>query len=279
MEYDSDTTQAAGADALEDLTAIPAGKTTGFPQFDVLGVQISAVDIECALKAIGEWIAQSRPSYVCVTPVHSVMECQRDEQVRAVYNEATMVTPDGMPIVWLGKLAGHRQIDRVYGPDLMLAVCERSVATGWQHFFYGGGEGVAERLREKLCQRFPGLRVVGTCCPPFRSLTEEEDAAVVRQIDRSGADVVWVGLGSPKQDLWMHAHLGRIRAPVMVGVGAAFDFHAGLKSQAPRFMQRSGLEWLYRLLCEPRRLGKRYMIGNPQFVIYLLLEKLGLRRS
>ena len=251
------------------------GSAAGPSRFDVLRVGVSAINMDLALEEIGRWIAESRPSYTCVTGVHGVMESFHDPQLRAIHNNASMVTPDGMPLVWLGKLAGHRHMDRVYGPDLMLEVCRRSVNTGWKHFLYGGGDGVAELLGERLCQRFPGLQVVGTHCPPFRPLTEEEDAEVVEQIAQSEADIVWVGLSTPKQERWMDQHIGRIRAPVMIGVGAAFDFHAGLKTQAPYWMQRGGLEWLYRMATEPRRLGKRYAINNPLFLAYLLLDKVG----
>lgn len=241
-------------------------------------MRVHALDQDRAVEAIDQWIAERRSAYVCVAPVHAIMECQRSARVASVYSAASLVTPDGMPLVWLGRLAGHRQIGRVYGPDLMLALCERSLENGWKHYFHGGGEGVAERLRDRLCERFPGLEVAGTYTPPFRPPTPAEDQAAAERINRSGADVVWVGLGAPKQETWMHDQLGRIEAPVMIGVGAAFDFHAGVKAQAPRWMQRAGLEWLFRLSCEPRRLAGRYLIGNTRFLIFLLLEKLGLRR-
>jgi N-acetylglucosaminyldiphosphoundecaprenol N-acetyl-beta-D-mannosaminyltransferase len=160
----------------------------------------------------------------------------------------------------------------------MLAVAERSLETGWRHFFYGGAEGVPELLRDRLVERFPGLDVVDVYSPPFRPLTEEEDAEIIARIDASGADIVWVGLSTPKQERWMAVHAGRLRAPVMLGVGAAFDFHAGLKAQAPRWMQRSGLEWLFRLLTEPRRLGRRYLVNNPLFLWLIFLQLTRLRR-
>ncbi len=235
-------------------------------RFDVLGVHVSAVNLDRALAQFERWIAARSPHYVCVTGVHGVMESQADPALCQIHNKAGMVTPDGMPLVWLGKLAGHRDMDRVYGPDLMLKVCEASTERGWKHFFYGGGDGVAEQLRDRLTQRFPQLQVVGMFTPPFRPLTEEEDQTLIEQIDVSGADIVWVGLSTPKQERWMAAHVGRLQAPVMVGVGAAFDFHAGLKSQAPHWMQRSGLEWLYRLCTEPRRLWRRYLYNNPRFL-------------
>lgn len=239
----------------------------------VLGVGVSLVDIPSALLRIERWVADGEPNYVCVTGVHGVMESQRDPDLRAIHNRAGMVVPDGMPLVWIARRRGHRFVDRVYGPDLMLASCAASERTGHRHFLYGGAEGVPELLRDRLVERFPFLQVVGTLSPPFRPLTEAEDEDVVRRIHDSGADLVWVGLSTPKQERWMAAHVGRLRA-VQLGVGAAFDFHAGLKTQAPPWMQRAGLEWLYRLLSEPRRLGPRYLRNNPAFLWRLAMEGL-----
>jgi len=169
-------------------------------------------------------------------------------------------------------------VSRVYGPDLMLALCEESKEKGYRHFFYGGAEGVADELAASLTERYPGLQVAGTYSPPFRPLTEDEDQQVVDLINRSGADIVWVGLGTPKQDFWVADHVGRLEAPVLLAVGAAFDFHSGRKRQAPRWMQRAGLEWLFRLLTEPRRLWYRYLVLNPLFIALVTLQLLGLRR-
>lgn len=250
---------------------------SSIPRCNVLGVGVSPINPAMALEQIDRWIAGREHHYVCVTGVHGVMESQRAAQVKQIHNRAGLVTPDGMPLVWISRLSGSRHVDRVYGPDLMLAVCGRSTERGYRHFLYGGRGGVAERLSSRLRERFPRLQVVGTYCPPFRPLTDEEDEDVVRLINRSGADIVWVGLSTPKQERWMAAHLGRIEAPVMVGVGAAFDFHAGLVPQAPRWIQRSGLEWLFRLLVDPRRLWRRYLLNNPVFVTLVLLQLLGLR--
>jgi N-acetylglucosaminyldiphosphoundecaprenol N-acetyl-beta-D-mannosaminyltransferase len=248
------------------------------PRTNVLGVGVSAIDMADALRAIEAWIANRTPRYVCVTGVHGVMESQRDPDLRRIHNQAGLVTPDGMPLVWLSRLAGHRRVRRVYGPDLMLECCARSVEHGWRHFFYGGDEGVPELLAERLRERFPGLSVVGTYSPPFRPLTEAEDAEIVQRIRDTRPDFVWVGLSTPKQERWMRAHVESLGAPVLLGVGAAFDFHAGLKRQAPRWMQRSGLEWLFRMMTEPRRLWRRYCVNNPLFVGAVLLQALGLRR-
>lgn len=245
---------------------------------NVLGVGISAINIPMALEVLDAWIRQQRHTYICITGVHGVMESQADPELRKIHNQAGLVTPDGMPMVWMSRLAGHKHVDRVYGPDLMLAVCEASLQKGYRHFFYGGNEGVPELLRDKLLEKFPGLKVVGTYSPPFRPLTLQEDAAIVAQINAARPDIVWVGLSTPKQERWMAAHLGTVQAPVMIGVGAAFDFHAGLKPQAPRWMQRSGMEWFFRMVSEPKRLARRYLQNNPKFVIAVLMQLLGLRR-
>lgn len=246
---------------------------------NVLGVKVSAVNIPMALDVLDGWIKERKGNhYVTITGVHGVMESQRDPRIREMHNRADMVTPDGMPLVWLNKQQGHKHVDRVYGPDLMLAVCEKGVKEGYKHFFYGGAPEIPGLLKEKLTEKFPGMEVVGTYSPPFRPLTEEEDAEICQMIDDSGADIVWIGLSTPKQEKWMTAHMGKIQAPVMIGVGAAFDFHAGRKSQAPHWMQRSGLEWFYRLVTEPRRLWKRYLINNPVFIALITQQILGLRR-
>jgi len=245
---------------------------------NILGVGISAVNMEMTLSLIDQWIAQRESRYVCVAPVHSVMECQREPSLRCIFNASGLTTPDGMPLVWLSRLKGFRYVDRVYGPDLMLALCEHSVARGYRHFFYGGAEGVPEQLAANLQRRFPGLQVAGVHSPPFRPLTSEEDEAIVRMINRTAPDVVWVGLGAPKQERWMAAHVDRLTAPVLIGVGAAFDFHSGRKKQAPRWMQRAGLEWFFRLCQEPKRLWYRYLILNPLFVILVITQWLGIKK-
>jgi N-acetylglucosaminyldiphosphoundecaprenol N-acetyl-beta-D-mannosaminyltransferase len=238
----------------------------------ILGVAVSAIDIPMAVDILANWIATRRQNYVCVTGVHGIMESHRDPELRAIHNRAGLVTPDGMPLVWVARAMGFRQVARVYGPDLMLAACERSVASGWRHFFYGGADGIPELLACRLTERFPGLQIAGVLSPPFRALTAAEDAAIVERINAAAPDIVWVGISTPKQERWMSAHSGRIDAPVMVGCGAAFDFHAGVKRQAPRWMMRAGLEWAYRMATEPRRLGPRYLVNNPMFVGLMLRQ-------
>jgi N-acetylglucosaminyldiphosphoundecaprenol N-acetyl-beta-D-mannosaminyltransferase len=242
------------------------------PRVNVLGVGVSAINMPIALATIERWIDTREQHYVCITGVHGVMESQRDEALRRIHNRAGLVTPDGMPMVWLSRVNGQRHVTRVYGPDLMLAVCARSEPRADRHFFYGGADGVVDCLVERLCRRFPMLKVVGSYTPPFRALTAAEDADVVRRINDANPDIIWVGLSTPKQEEWMAEHVGRVRAPVLIGVGAAFDFHAGLKKQAPRWMQRAGLEWLFRLATEPRRLWRRYLANNPAFVWRVCLQ-------
>jgi N-acetylglucosaminyldiphosphoundecaprenol N-acetyl-beta-D-mannosaminyltransferase len=246
-------------------------------EVDILGVRVSATTMEETLGVIEGWIARREPRYVCVSGMHGVMESQRDERLRWIHNSADLVTPDGMSLVWLCKLKGEPATERVYGPDLMLALCGRSPRRGYRHFFYGASPEVLDALTVRLRARYPGLEVVGAYSPPFRPLTPEEDEAIVRQIIQAAPDIVWVGLSTPKQERWMANHVARLRGPVLIGVGAAFDFHAGMKRQAPRWMQRNGLEWFFRLLSEPRRLYRRYLINIPLFAWFLALEALGLR--
>jgi N-acetylglucosaminyldiphosphoundecaprenol N-acetyl-beta-D-mannosaminyltransferase len=236
------------------------------PRVDVLGVAVSAIDMTMALSLISQWIANGERHYVCVTGVHGIIECQRDPYLRDVHNRSGLTTPDGMPLVWAGRAAGAHHMDRVYGPDLMLALCEMASVRGFSSYFYGGRPGVADRLAGRLQSRYPGLTVAGTYAPPFRELSTAEDDQVVSLINRARPDVVWVGLGTPKQELWMAAHASKLNASVLIGVGAAFDIHAGLLPQAPRWIQRSGLEWAFRLGHEPRRLWRRYIYNNPRFV-------------
>ena len=243
---------------------------------NLLGAAISAINMSKAVEAIDAWIARREPHYVSVTPAHAVMEAFRDPEFRRILNRSGLTTPDGMAIVWLLRLHGHRHVERVYGPDLMLAVCEAGLSRRYRHFYYGGASGVADALAARLTARFPGLEIAGTVSPPFGPPTQEEDVQALAAINASQADIVWVGLSTPKQERWMAAHLGRIEAPVMIGVGAAFDFLSGTKPQAPRWMQRAGLEWLFRLANEPRRLWPRYR-QYPRFVLLAAAQLLGLK--
>jgi N-acetylglucosaminyldiphosphoundecaprenol N-acetyl-beta-D-mannosaminyltransferase len=244
---------------------------------NVLGVGISLVDMKRALDQIDRWVQAREPNYVCVCSVHGVMECQRSADLRRIFNSAGMVTPDGMPLVWLAR-ERDPQVTRVYGPDLMLAEFERSLKAGHRHFLYGGRPGVAARLADNMQKRFPGLQVAGTMEPPFAPLDQLTTPEAAAAINATDADVVWVGISSPKQERWMARMRPLLQAPVLIGVGAAFDFHSGMVRQAPRWMQRSGLEWLFRLVTEPRRLWRRYLVNNPWFLWALALQRLGLRR-
>ena len=248
------------------------------PRVDVLGVGISILDQSSAREFLFACMRKGRRGYVTVTGVHGVSESQTDEELRRIHNDSLLSTPDGMPMVWLGRLAGHREMRRVYGPDLMLNLCEYSVAAGFTHFFYGGKPGIAEELKAELQRRFPGLRVVGTFCPPFRRLEPTELADLQEQVRAVRPDFFWVGLSTPKQERFMAEHLPLLpEAGVLLGVGAAFDLLTGHLPQAPAWMQRNGLEWLFRLSQEPHRLGKRYLVNNPLFVLRLMGRWMGLR--
>lgn len=233
---------------------------------DVLGVGVSAINQEIALSEITRWIESREKHYVCVTGVHGVMESQRDPELLAIHNSSGLTTPDGMPLVWCARYAGAESVERVYGPDLMLNVSKASVERGWTHYFYGAAPGVPETLAENLEAKFPGLKVVGSQSPPFRELTAEEVEATVAEINRLAPDIVWVGLSTPKQERWMARFRPSLEVPVIIGVGAAFDMHAGRIPQAPQWMQNAGLEWAFRLSKEPRRLWRRYLVNNPKFV-------------
>ena len=246
---------------------------------DILGVGVSAIRMEDAVMCIERWIAERSRRYVCITGVHGVMECQSDAMLRTIHWQADMVTPDGMPLVWMSHWLGAPRVERVYGPDLMRLISAGSQNGRYRHFYYGGEEGVAERLAQVLAVVNADLEIVGIFSPPFRALTESEDDEIVRRINSADPDIVWVGLGTPKQEYWMAKHREALNAPVLIGVGAAFDFLAGTKKQAPRWLQRHGLEWVFRLASEPRRLGARYIRIVPAFLVQSLGQLLGLRRS
>lgn len=247
---------------------------------DVLGVGISDTTPKKVLRQIGSWIENGDREYVCVTPVSGVMMAQRDPAVLRALNGAGLTVPDGMPMVWSGRYAGASGIERVYGPDLMAAVCAEAPHRGWKAYLYGGGDGVARVLRTSLESRYPGIVIVGTHSPPFRPLSSAEKEEVAAAITESGAQLVWVGLSTPKQDLWMAEMIERIPGPtVMIGVGAAFDVHAGLRKQPPAWLGPLGLFWLYRLLQEPRRLWRRYAVDIPQFLVRIVRRKPFLRGS
>ena len=243
----------------------------------ILGMRVDATSYPDAAQRALEWACLRESRYVCIGTVHMVMEAYDSAEYRQMVNRADLVTPDGMPLVWGLRLLRIDSATRVYGPDLTQHLLAVAAANGIPVGFFGGTPRVLARLLEVLALRFPGLKVAFQKSPPFRQPTPEEDRADIDQINRSGTGLLFVGLGCPKQERWMAEHLGRIQA-VMVGVGAAFNFLSGAKPQAPPWMQRSGLEWLFRLCTEPRRLWRRYLKHGPRFVGLFALQWIGLRR-
>jgi N-acetylglucosaminyldiphosphoundecaprenol N-acetyl-beta-D-mannosaminyltransferase len=246
----------------------------------VLGIPLGLTDYERTLDWIDAKVAVRSRGYVCVCNVHTVMASAEDPQLRSALLGSSLNVPDGQPLVWALAALGHRLDDRVYGPELMARACARSAASGHRLYLYGGrNQGALVQLALNLRQRYPGVKIVGGYSPPHRPLTDEERSAVVGEINRSRADVVWVGIGVPKQEKWMAQMRDELDAPILVGVGAAFDFHAGLVPQAPGWMQEHGLEWAYRLAREPRRLWRRYLRYNPRFVGAFARQLAATRRS
>ena len=247
------------------------------PSFRVLDVRVNAVQIPDTLRILERWIVDgARARYVAVTGMHGASEAQKDPDFKRALDGADLVVPDGMPLVWLGRLRGFGNLRRrVYGPELMETFC-RQTGSKYRHFFYGGAPGVADQLA-KVEQERHGVQVAGTYCPPFRPLTSEEELEIESIINQASPDVLWVGLSTPKQEMWMYRYRDKLQVPVMLGVGAAFDLNTGRLKQAPRWMRENGLEWLFRLLAEPRRLWRRYILNGSGFVWNVLLEILGLR--
>jgi N-acetylglucosaminyldiphosphoundecaprenol N-acetyl-beta-D-mannosaminyltransferase len=245
---------------------------------NILGVDISAIALHEAVRQIYSWLDSRERHYVNVCTVHTIMECQKAPELKKIVNRSGMATPDGMPLVWLCHYYGEKNVTRVYGPDLLLSVCAHSTEKKYGHFFYGGAPGVADALAERLKHRFPELTVAGAYSPPMLAIGQTEEPGTIDMINGSNADMVWVGLGTPKQDFWVAHHRALLNAPVLIAVGAAFDFITGRLPQAPSWMQRNGLEWLFRLAKEPRRLAYRYLVYNPLFILYILGQISGLRR-
>ncbi len=240
---------------------------------DILGVAINAINMQTAIATIENWIERQEKHYVCICTVHTIVECQRDPRFKEIVNGAGLRTPDGMPLVWLQRWARKNNVSRVCGPDLLPALCARSERTGHRHFFYGGALGVAEELAAELSAKHPGLHVVGVYTPPMLALGEIEAKEVIDTINDARPDIVWVGLGTPKQDFWIANHRPLLCAPALIAVGAAFDFHSGRIRRAPKWMQRSGIEWLFRLSQDPKRLMRRYTIDNVRFVSMVIRRK------
>jgi len=240
--------------------------TAAVTRVDVLGVPITPCTTDEAVDRVATWVRTGRRSFATFTGVHGVMEAQRDPDVLRAHRAAEIVACDGAPMVWASRWAGVRIPGRVTGREFMLACCAQAQAEGWSSFFYGGKPSVAEQLAAALQREFPGFRVAGTFTPPFRAMTPSEDDQALEAINASKADLVWVGLSTPKQELWMANHRDRLNAPALFGVGAAFDYIAGELREAPRWMQRTGFEWLFRTMLEPKRLARRYLRNNPAFI-------------
>jgi N-acetylglucosaminyldiphosphoundecaprenol N-acetyl-beta-D-mannosaminyltransferase len=259
------------------MTGTPA-RSCEHSRANVLGVGVDAVDMAAAVEAIARAVANRRKGYICATGVHGVMEAQRDPALRNIFAKALLVVPDGMPTVWMGHLQGFQQMRRVFGPDLMLAVFGDASLRQCSHFLLGGDSGVAEQLKIALCRRFPDSNVVGTYTPPFRQLSDPEQRELRAAIDRLRPDIVWVGLSTPKQERFMAEYLPQLNTTLMIGVGAAFDFHTGRLKDSPAWVKQLGMQWAHRLVQEPSRLWKRYLVNNPAFLAKAALQISGVRR-
>jgi N-acetylglucosaminyldiphosphoundecaprenol N-acetyl-beta-D-mannosaminyltransferase len=249
------------------------------PKREILGIPIAMTDYAGAVEALDSMVAARERGYVCHVSVHSLTIALEDAEMADVFRRATLALPDGMPVVWAANMLGARLRGRVYGPELMLRFSERCAERGHRVWLYGGrDQGSLAQLALNLRRRLPGINIVGGYSPPFRTMTDEEEDALVDQINAARPDVLWVGIGAPKQEKWMARMRDRLDVPVMCAVGAAFDFHAGRISQAPMWMQQRGLEWIYRLAQEPRRLLPRYVYSNPRFVLAFARQYLRERR-
>jgi N-acetylglucosaminyldiphosphoundecaprenol N-acetyl-beta-D-mannosaminyltransferase len=244
---------------------------------NVLGVRVDAVNIRLAADRIEQSLSKKERGYICVTGVHGIMEAQDDPELKSILNHSLLTVPDGMPAVWVGRLQGCRSIRRVFGPDLMNEICSRSVRKGYTHFLYGGAPGVAMDLEGCMRRKFPGIRLVGTYTPPFRRLTPTELRQIESTIRDLHPDIVWVGISTPKQERFMAEQWPQLASTLMIGVGAAFDFHTGRLRDAPNWVKVIGLQWLHRLMQEPGRLWKRYTVNNPRFLWRIFLQLTGIK--
>jgi N-acetylglucosaminyldiphosphoundecaprenol N-acetyl-beta-D-mannosaminyltransferase len=245
---------------------------------NILGVGVHATDMDRAVSRLETALATGERGYVCVTGVQGVMEAQSDTALKRTINNSLLTIPDGRPTVWVGWLQGFSKMRQVTGPCMMLEICEISRHKGYTHFFYGGNDGVADELKRSLQERFPGLNVVGTYCPPFRPLTSEEEGDLLRQVAKTKPDFFWVGLSTPKQERFMVQYADKLDAKIMLGVGAAFDIHTGRIKDAPYWMKLTGVQWMHRIYQDPKRLWKRYLVNNPKFVYRIALQLLGLAK-
>jgi N-acetylglucosaminyldiphosphoundecaprenol N-acetyl-beta-D-mannosaminyltransferase len=243
------------------------------PRVSILGVQVNALAMPSTLQIFANYISNRQSAYVCVVPAHSVMECVQNPSLYPAFNNSNLTTPDGMAIVWLMRLKGHKSVQRVYGPDLLISACEFGISRDWRHYFLGGTDQTLAMLTAKLQTTYPDLKIVGHYAPPFRPLSPEENEQIIASIRNSQADIVWIGLGSPRQEIWMHENFSKTDSSVMIGIGAAFDFLSGSKPQSPRWLQKLGMEWFFRLVSEPKRLWPRYR-QYPRFVWLVIRELL-----
>jgi N-acetylglucosaminyldiphosphoundecaprenol N-acetyl-beta-D-mannosaminyltransferase len=253
------------------------GKQKLTERVNVLGVGVHAVDMERTASLLEAQIKGGDKGYVCLTGVHGVMEAQRDPILKSIFAQALLVAPDGMPTVWMGHMQGFSSMQRVFGPDLMLDLMVREKFRNCVHFFCGGEPGVAEKLREEMLRRFPWVQIAGTYSPPFRPLTAMEEKELETSVRSLHPDIIWVGLSTPKQERFMARYLPVLDTKLMIGVGAAFLFHTGAIQDSPKWVKRSGLQWLHRLIQEPSRLWKRYLLNNSRFLFYVLLQFIGLK--
>jgi N-acetylglucosaminyldiphosphoundecaprenol N-acetyl-beta-D-mannosaminyltransferase len=244
---------------------------------NVLGVPVAPIDLECALIRVGELVQRREKGYVCAVSVHGVLESRRNPQVALAFADAAVVIPDGRPMVWVGRAQGHRGIRQVTGPDLMYAILSRSEFHGCSHFFYGGKPGVARELAAMCARTFPGVRVAGTYTPPFRDLSVAEEANLVEWLNRLRPDIIWVGISTPRQELFMRFLISHLDHGLMFGVGAAFDFHTGRIRDCAPWVKRLGFQWLHRLMQDPRRLWRRNLY-NATFLWHIALQLTGLRK-
>jgi len=243
----------------------------------VVGIPIDPLDMDRTIAHIAEQVEARRKGYICLIGVHGIMEAQRNPALAQIYARAELMVPDGMPTVWVGRWQGFHEMKRVAGPDLMLEVFRRDEFRGATHFLYGGRQGVAEDLRERLTKRFPWVRIVGTYTPPYRDLNLDEEDALAARLQELKPDFMWVGISTPKQERFMMRFLSRLESTLMFGVGAAFDFHTGRIKDAPEWVKRAGLQWLHRLVQDPRNLLWRYLRNNSAFLLHITLQLTGLR--
>jgi N-acetylglucosaminyldiphosphoundecaprenol N-acetyl-beta-D-mannosaminyltransferase len=244
-------------------------------QVNILGVGVHTVDMQSTALILEAQLREKAKGYVCLAGVHGIMEAQRRASLKSIYAEAILVTPDGMPTVWMGHLQGFSSMRRVFGPDLMVEIIGRQEFSNCVHFFCGGEPGVAESLRDAMLQRFPWAKIAGTYSPPFRELTSKEEVDLVTKVRLLRPDIIWVGLSTPKQERFMARYLPILDTKLMIGVGAAFLFHTGAIRDSPNWVKHAGLQWLHRLMQEPTRLWKRYFLNNPLFVLCALLQIIG----